>query len=136
MCILVHMKNKEAIKIDQTPKPGELKVWFIEFSDTTGGKHAVEEDHGQGQVMCRLYKLPNGFYDHHTARLLPGGVVDRVTRAHSYVWLSPGDLHELQSDAYHYSVPDGTPGMIRPAQTMLKALKQQTPEGIWVTNED
>ena len=131
---------------NQTPKPGDLKVWFIEqdiikiepnkYNDWKGRthygeKHAVEEDKGQGQVMCRLYKLPNGFWEDHTwSRCLPGGVVERRTKVHTYAWLSPGDLHELRSDAYHYSVPDGTPGMVGLAKTMLKALRQQTPEGI------
>jgi len=128
------------------PTPGDLKVWFVEqkivknepskWNDWNGStyygeKHAVEEDKGQGQVMCRLYKLPNGFYQQHTWDLcLPGGIVERRTKVHSYVWLSPGDLHELRSNAHHYSDPDGTPGMVRLARTMLKALRRQTPKGI------
>ena len=86
-------------------KIGDYKVLYKEHNSATGlNAHASEEDHGIGQVLCRLYRLPIAFYDDHTwNRLLPAGVEERITKQHVFAWLSPHDIWELKSDADYYT---------------------------------
>ena len=89
-------------------KIGDYKVLYREFDEygTDYHAHASEEDHGIGQVLCRLYRLPIAFYDDHTwNRLLPAGVEERITKQHVFAWLSPHDIWELKSDADYYTDP-------------------------------
>ena len=86
-------------------KTGDYKVLYRDDYTTLTGlvAHASEEDHGIGQVLCRLYRLPQAFYFDHIDRDLPGGVIERTTNQHVFAWLSPHDIWELKSDADYYT---------------------------------
>ena len=103
--------------------PGDLKVWFASSPDIDGGHHHAKDcDDGNGNVLCQMYRLPKKFYDHHDYRDLPAGVVERSTNQHVFVWLSHIDNTELISDAQYYADPDGPPGYVASARSMLRAL--------------
>lgn len=88
-------------------------------------------DQEEPSTMTTRYRLPRNFYLDHVARDLPAGELIHRTGSVVVVDLTPAELAELRSDAYHYAHDEELRSYDRSlagsAARTVAAIDRQTP---------